>query len=108
MYRIVEGSLTRSPVIYERYEAVLRAALPGCTSEEERGVIAERLRWLAARRHLAMAQVAARRGDSHEARREARQSLGVTARLSAEALAMAAFPGPVVHLGDRIRGRTVR
>jgi glycosyltransferase involved in cell wall biosynthesis len=107
MYRVVPGSLTRSSAIYDRYIAVLEAALPAST-DEERAVIRERLKWLGARKHLALAQVAAREGRRADARAEAAKVVDGGRRLTVEAAALRAAPMVAVRLGDRLRGRHVR
>jgi glycosyltransferase involved in cell wall biosynthesis len=109
MYRVVAGSLTRTPAIYDRYIAVLESARPGSATDEERGVIDERSRWLAARKHLALAQEAAREGRRRDARAEAAQAFdGLGTGLAAEAAAMRILPVATVRVGDWLRGRRVR
>jgi glycosyltransferase involved in cell wall biosynthesis len=110
MYRVVTGSLTRTAAIYDRYIAVLESALPGAATDEERTVIDARLKWLRARRHLALAQVAAREGRRGDARVEATQALAEFGggRHAAEAVAMRWMPVTTVRVGDRLRGRRVR
>jgi hypothetical protein len=108
MYRVVGGSLTRTTTIYDRYIAVLESALPASETEEERTVIHERLKWLEARKYLALAHAAAREGRDGDARAAAAEAMDGGGRMAAEAVALRVAPRIAVRLGDRFRGRRVR
>ncbi len=103
LYRVVDGSLTRRASIYDRYLAVLQAAGPGCTTDEERQVLESRLAWVRARRGLAHAYEAAGEGRRAAARQFARESLGGSAKVTAQGLGILVAPGTTAKLADRVR-----
>lgn len=105
LYRVRPGSLTRSAGVYASYVAVLEAARDGCRDEAERKVISERLGRHRARASLARAYEAARSGQTAAARAEARQAVGRSARISAEAIGLLLAPSAFARFGDTVRDR---
>ena len=105
--RILPESLTRRSEVYDRYAAVLRAAVDTAT-EEERRLIDDRLHWTQHRRALATAVEAARTGDRGAARRSGRAAFGGSARISMEAAVLMVAPLTAAKVSDRVRRRSLR
>lgn len=108
LYRLVQGSLTRTASIYERYVAVLEAARPGCLTDEERRVVEGRLTWHRARLALAIAYRAAEEGHPAPARHHALGALHASAPMTAQALALLIAPATAAALAARARARRAR
>jgi len=105
LYRLNPLGATRRAGIYDHYLAVLDAATDGCSTDEERAMIAARMRWLERRRSLATAFEHARAGRSAAARREARAALHAPLRIAVQAAGLAVAPVMTTRLGDRLRAR---
>jgi hypothetical protein len=105
LYRLNPAGVTRGEGIYERYLAVLDAARDGCDTDEERAMVAARVRWLERRRRLAVAYDHARAGRTAAARREAVAALHAPVKIAVQAAALAVAPATTARFGDRLRTR---
>lgn len=105
MYRLSPQGLSAGRDIFAVYLAVLEAALADATEQWERELVEASITKYRARQALDAAHRAARAGDVHAARVQARRALSGPPRIRVEAAVLLALPAPTVRLTDVVRRR---
>lgn len=103
LYRVANTGLSHSIGIFDVYVRVLEAAKQEARNESERGEAIKGLRWMRARREVAIAHREARDGHPGAARAAAARSLSGPIRFAIEGGLLLASPALGVRIGDAIR-----
>lgn len=103
LYRLAVGTLSMNPVTLAASVRVLERAVDEAASGDEAAIARRSLRRWRARRSLAEAYEAARRGDHLDARRSAlRATLGGSRRVQLLGAGLVVAPGTASHVRDAI------